>query len=244
VVARAKIGAMSSNGRLVAAQLTLAAAFGLALAWKTMREREAEMQPLDAAEPEPLPASRVSAALAPLLEVPRPLLFGAAAIVVGLVPVIVGLAITLGAAGGGADAVASPGASASVAAPTATVVVAAPTADLAEQLRDVRRQQDLAEVRNSLVAYALYFGSYPSTGGVLTTLCAQNTDAGCELAKYSKDMPVSDGAMSYWYASDGHSFTLLARVETPPQLDHCPSKLPLALGNFPVYCITGALSAP
>jgi hypothetical protein len=229
---------MTSHGRLVAAQLTLAAVFGIALAWKSLQEREPHPAP---ASTQPMSSAAHSwRRMRGLRDLPRPIVVGAAAIAVAAVPVAVGLVLTFG-GGRSVGKTAAPGAVASVAVPSAAPSTPAPGLDV--QLQDVRRQLDLASVRDSLVAYATYFGGYPSTGGVLTTLCQQSTDAGCAVVKFSTALPVSDGTTPYWYASDGHSFTLLARVQTPPHVDYCPKGVPPALGAGPFYCIAGALSS-
>ena len=112
---------------------------------------------------------------------------------------------------------------------------------LADQLLDARRELDLGTALDAADAYATLFGAYPSTEGQLATLCASPADAGCAIAKYASNLSVSDGQFPYWYASDGRSVTLLARVQTAPDQDDCPSELPPALAGVPVACLRATI---
>jgi hypothetical protein len=157
-----------------------------------------------------------------------------------LVPIVVGVtfALTRSSSSGTADA----GNAVSTSVPAATSpAVATGTPTLADELLDARRALDLRDALDAADAYATLFGAYPSTGGALTTLCLHPTDAGCAIAKYATNLPVSDGQFAYWYASDGRSVTVLARVQTAPEQDDCPADLPAALIGAPVVCLRGSV---
>ncbi len=235
---------MTSTSRRLAAQVALGAAFATALAWKAARaQRRPERSPLQPGAAAAI-ASRASRRTAPgrrwLAEMPRA---RALALVAGVASLAVAVAVVavLATRSGGSNA-APPAAVAST--PVATPSPQpAPTPTLADTLLDARRELDLASVRDALNAYAVFFGTYPSTGGVLRTLCAQPTDVGCTLRKYAATLPTNDGTFPYWYASDGQSFTLLARVQAAPATGACPGGLPAPLAREPVYCVRGTLSA-
>ncbi len=167
---------------------------------------------------------------------PEPLMFALVIAVAALIPVIIGLAYVMTRTDSTptqAQAVAS--APAHVAAPA----VATPA--LADQLLDARRELDLGSALDAANAYATLFGAYPSTNNQLATLCANPTDVGCGITKYATNLSVSDGRLPYWYASDGRSLTLLARVQTAPAQNDCPSTLPPALAGVPVFCLRGTI---
>jgi len=246
---------MQSGSRTFAAQIALAAAFGGALAWKSMRLRQhtpavreprsadhgdvtpAPYHNADGPRRAPDPAQMVSR----IDIVPWPaigmLILGTLAVVV----VIVAFVISLSRSHNEPTNVVVPPTVAVAATPTPP---AAPTPTLAQTLEDARRALDLASIGKALDGYAMYFGKFPSTGGAYQTLCAQPTDAGCTVNRYARNLPLSDGTYSYWYASDGRSYTLLARVSVPPSSDGCPAGLPDTLRDTPVYCLTGAVPTP
>ncbi|MHB8375526.1 MAG: hypothetical protein ACYDEB_01025 [Dehalococcoidia bacterium] len=241
---------MPSTSRRLAAQIALGAAFATALAWKTAR---AQRRPAPHAALEPAGAApawqrpRHSATFSPPRTVPlfagllpdrlRPPATVLAVVLASFA--VVGAVLAFAFARSGGSNAAPPAAVASAAAPTPGSF---PTPTLADTLLDARRQLDLASVRDALTAYTVFFGAYPSTGGVLKTLCSLPTDTGCQLARYAAALPSSDGLFPYWYASDGQSFTLLARVQTPPEKDDCPGGLPSPLARAPVYCVRGTLT--
>ena len=244
---------MHSSSRTVAAQIALAAAFGGALAWKTMRLRQQESEPRANRVPprvrvarespggRPGPAGGDSGEVLSRIDlVPWPALgmlaLGTAAVVVVIVAFVIAVAGSH--ERGGTQARAAP-----TAAPVATAVPAR-TPTLAEQLQDARRELDLASVAGALDAYATFFGKYPSTGGSVQTLCAQPSDAGCTINRYSTNLPLSDGTQPYWYASDGRTYTLLAHVAVPPAEDRCPADLRQALRDASVFCLNGGVANP
>ena len=115
---------------------------------------------------------------------------------------------------------------------------ATPAADPATV--DFARALDLLAVRDALAAYRNERGSYPDTGGVIETLCAEGGDAGCALSALNDDLATNDGTQPYWYVSDGASYTLVARAELEqPEGQVCPAVLPEALEDGPVMCMTG-----
>jgi hypothetical protein len=242
---------MHSPSRTLATQIALGAAFGTALAWKTWRVRQHEEtsredararvrdrgeQPAWSDGPAAPRRGRHMDSSPRFIPVPAllMLLLGTGAVVVVVVAFVIAIARTHDRANSQAHVVPS-------VAPAETPLPAR-TPTLAEQLQDVKRQRDLASVATALDAYATFFGAYPSTGGEMQTLCAQPTDAGCTLSRYSKDLPLSDGTQPYRYASDGRTYTLLARVATPPAVSNCPAGLPDTLRDTPVYCRNGALA--
>jgi hypothetical protein len=115
---------------------------------------------------------------------------------------------------------------------------------IADQLLDARRALDLGELRDALNSYALIFGGYPTTGGAFTTVCARSTDPACDMIAHGRNLPVSDGSLPYWYASDGVSFTLMAQMQTWPDVDSCPEALPPEIGEAPVACVLGVMGHP
>ena len=108
-----------------------------------------------------------------------------------------------------------------------------------DELLDARRALDLGELRDALNSYAQFFGKYPATGGAFTTVCVSWTDPACDVIAHGRGLPVNDGLLPYWYASDGDSFTLMARVQTWPDVDSCPDALPPEIGQAPVACVVG-----
>lgn len=168
---------------------------------------------------------------------PEPAVFALVIATAALIPIVVGIAYVV-TRSDGAPAT-SPQAVASV--PANTVATAVATPALADQLIDARRELDLGSALDAANAYATLFGAYPSTGNQLATLCGSPTDAGCVIAKYATNFSVSDGQFPYWYASDGRSVTLLARVQTAPTQNDCPSALPPALVGVPVFCLRGTI---
>ncbi len=123
-------------------------------------------------------------------------------------------------------------------------VSGAESPSVADQLLDARRALDLGELRDGLISYAHFFGKYPSTGGAFTTVCVVWTDPFCDVIAHGNRLPVNDGLLPYWYASDGTSFTLMARVQTWPGVDSCPEALPPEVGESPVACVVGPLAQP
>ena len=110
---------------------------------------------------------------------------------------------------------------------------------VADQLLDARRALDLGQLRDGLTSYAHFFGKYPSTSGAFTTVCVVWTDPFCDVIAHGRGLPPNDGLFPYWYASDGDSFTLMARVQTWPEVDSCPDALPAEVGDAPVACVVG-----
>jgi hypothetical protein len=104
---------------------------------------------------------------------------------------------------------------------------------------DARRMSDLTRGRDALEDYLGRYGSFPNTRNTLTTLCAQPSDAGCELKNVSHDLSFSDGDAVYWYASDGARFVLIATALTAQDTGDCPVGLPAELAAAPVICVRG-----
>ncbi|HEY7801176.1 MAG TPA: hypothetical protein VIE40_00750 [Dehalococcoidia bacterium] len=186
----------------------------------------------------PAPVRTFSAAIAaPFRRLPEPVVFALVIATAALIPVIIGVAYVM--TRGGSTPATHQRAVASAPAKALPTAIATPA--LADQLLDARRELDLGTALDAADAYATLFGAYPSTGGQLATLCASPADAGCAIAKYASNLSVSDGQFPYWYASDGRSVTLLARVQTAPDQDDCPSELPPALAGVPVACLRATI---
>jgi hypothetical protein len=136
----------------------------------------------------------------------------------------------------GSDA--SPGESAAAPPSTAT---APPTPSATDPVTlDFARALDLNAIRDALIAYEARNGAFPSTGGGLTTLCATKNDRGCDLREVNAGVPFSDGPAPYWYASDGRTYTLVARAALPQgDTSMCPDTLPPELSDTPIMCTSG-----
>jgi hypothetical protein len=123
-------------------------------------------------------------------------------------------------------------------------VSGAESPSIADQELDARRLRDLGELRDAVNSYAHFFGKYPSTGGVFTTVCVLRTDPFCDVIAHGNGLPVNDGTLPYWYTSDGASFTLMAQVQTWPDVDSCPDVVPPEVGQSPVACVVGVAAQP
>jgi 4-amino-4-deoxy-L-arabinose transferase-like glycosyltransferase len=111
--------------------------------------------------------------------------------------------------------------------------------------RDRQRRADLDDLAAALAEYARRSGQYPDTGGSIQTLCAyEDLDAGCQLREVLDPLPVDplgeSTRHSYWYSSNGRSFTLYAGLESPPSdEDLCPAELEHLGGVEYLYCLRG-----
>ena len=158
----------------------------------------------------------------------------------GVIALVAIVAVTMASIGGGSSS------NAQVAAPTATAVapsdtpVAAPTATLSESLLDARRVLDLKTLSDALATYKQRFGAYPATGGSFTWVCKSGLETGCALAKVKASLPYNDGQFDYMYRSDGTSYTLITRLQTPAKTETCADGDAAAaqLSGSPVYCIS------
>ena len=145
--------------------------------------------------------------------------------------------ISVTAAGGGGPArTYGPYAGATATSTTAPSATAVPTAQPWEQLLDARRVLDLAALAGALATYHQRYGNYPSTGGATAPVCHASTGAGCKLSAVSGALPYGDGTYDYLYRSDGATFTLYTRLQTPVTPDGCGGDRPEALAGVPVYC--------
>jgi len=156
------------------------------------------------------------------------------------------LAISLRFAGGSSSAstpdpqaVASPAALDPTAVRELTAVstlTAVPTPTLAQVQIDARRAQDLETDSAALELYRARYTAYPSSEDLFMTFCSLAYDPGCQVTFVTKKISAGDGTYPYWYRSDGKTYTLFARVETPLADNHCPSELPPQLASLPVLC--------
>jgi hypothetical protein len=119
----------------------------------------------------------------------------------------------------------------------ATATASGPSATDAEL--DTRRRDDLSAAAAALETYRAKHGGYPPTNDEFGTLCAQAFDAGCLLTTVTNHLAASDGTYPYWYRSNGTTYTLFTRLQTPLADDGCPSQIPPALASMPVFCLSG-----
>ncbi|MBF6600465.1 MAG: hypothetical protein IVW36_08145 [Dehalococcoidia bacterium] len=259
---------MTTTSRTLVAQIALSAAFGTALAWKTARARRTGMiaagRGASATAEAPAPLARTGLRTAPVASpgiqgrslpvrtahkagrrlrstfarLPEPARLAIVIVAAAVIPIVAGIAYAATRADGTQAQRSGP----AVVAPAATapaISIATPT--LAEQLLDARRALDLRAALAAADAYATLFGAYPSTEGRPATLCANPGDAGCAIVQHATALSVSDGQFPYWYASDGRSVTVLARVASSPASRECPADLPSALAGVPVLCLRSAV---
>ncbi len=114
--------------------------------------------------------------------------------------------------------------------------------DVAGMLLDSRRKLDLGELRDALDAYANFAGEYPTTWGAWSPFCVDMGNRGClVVVAHGGGLHTTSGMQPYWYASDGHNYTLLAQVSEWPNADECPEVLPPEVIDTPVFCVSGAV---
>jgi hypothetical protein len=120
-----------------------------------------------------------------------------------------------------------------------------PTPDLARAERDdARRRADLDRVRDGLAQYYAAHGGYPRAEGV-QTLCVYSFDSGCALKEFI-DIPADPNPQAtYWYQSDGKTFSVFASMEGPGDPSTCPDPIPPHLAQTPnLYCVRSTAAAP
>lgn len=123
---------------------------------------------------------------------------------------------------------------------TATAYSRTPTAGVDAATLDFARTLDLLAIRDALGAYYDEYGNFPNSGGEVVTLCEEPGEVGCALTDFDNDLAFDDGTATYWYASDGAAYTLIARVSLEqPDGQTCPDELPATLSDGPVICMTG-----
>ena len=110
--------------------------------------------------------------------------------------------------------------------------------------RDEQRRSDIATLGKMLASYREQQGTFPSTGGAVQLLCAaQGRDAGCELSEFKLGQveALRKRSRTYWYTSDGSTYTLYAVMEGAPEEGKtCPS-VPKELASVAnVYCVRGS----
>ena len=122
-----------------------------------------------------------------------------------------------------------------------------PTPDLAAVARrDEQRRQDLETLAVALQEYYARNGSYPLAVG-LQSFCRYRTlDAGCKVIEVLDPIPQDPSPPgTYWYRSDGTTFTLFAQTEGPAGPPSCPEPLPAPLRDADTtYCLQGNPAAP
>ena len=117
-----------------------------------------------------------------------------------------------------------------------------PTASPAEAIqRDEQRRRDLARIAAALQRYYDRRGAYPLAAGLQSFCRYRDLDAGCNVAEVLDPLPQdpSDGG-TYWYQSDGTTFTLFAPMEGVAGPSQCPDPLPGPLTAVnQLYCVQG-----
>lgn len=108
----------------------------------------------------------------------------------------------------------------------------------ADVLADAVRILDLAAWQDALAVHHERTGAYPSNGGEFAAICAQPTEAVCELRSIDPNLHITDGVRPYWYRSDGRSYVIAAVLTIEPADDTCPSDLPRDLASRPVACVS------
>lgn len=106
--------------------------------------------------------------------------------------------------------------------------------------RDRTRRQDLETISAALEQYAAANGSYPFSKGQVQTLCVyQGLDAGCEISEFLEVIPTDPLRGSYWYVSDGESYTLFAQQEAATRPNEgCPAEVPHLVNAGTLYCVS------
>lgn len=122
--------------------------------------------------------------------------------------------------------------------PTSVPVPTATPDPLAAAKRDDQRRRDLLVIIDLLESYRQQNGSYPQVNGV-QTLCGFPGDVACVLRSQLDPLPADPmNNQSYWYMSDGKSFTLFAAMEVPPGPSYCPAPVPEHLASVTnLYCV-------
>jgi hypothetical protein len=108
--------------------------------------------------------------------------------------------------------------------------------------RDAQRRADLDRLNVALREYRDKYGSFPSTGGGIQSVCIYLVDAGCELGEFLNPLPTESmgDPYGYWYESDGSTFTLYTALESPPPGEALCSSKPEYLAGVPyLWCIAG-----
>ena len=108
--------------------------------------------------------------------------------------------------------------------------------------RDEERRRDLATIAEALQQYYDQRGAYPLAEGLQSFCRYRDLDAGCQLAEVLNPLPQdpSDGG-TYWYLSDGTTFTLFAPMEGAAEPSQCPDPLPGPLISVEdIYCVQGS----
>jgi 4-amino-4-deoxy-L-arabinose transferase-like glycosyltransferase len=112
-----------------------------------------------------------------------------------------------------------------------------------EAERDAQRGAGLGRLSVALREYRDKYGSYPSTGGGIQSLCIHlDIDAGCELGEFLKPLPKESlgPPYGYWYESDGSTFTLYTALESPPPGEELCSSNPAHLAGVQyLWCVKG-----
>jgi hypothetical protein len=105
---------------------------------------------------------------------------------------------------------------------------------------DQRRREDLETTADALAQYRSEHRAYPEAR-YLQSLCRYPGDAGCALKEQLIAVPIDPNPQStYYYLSDGQSFTLFAVMQTPSDDQACPDPRPTDLEDVPnLYCVTG-----
>ena len=117
------------------------------------------------------------------------------------------------------------------------------TADPQPALRDDRRLQDVQRVKGALERYRAEKGTFPSTGGIIKTLCLYpDLDAGCKLKEYLDPLPVDPllgNASTFRYRSDGTTYTIYTELEVAGREQRCFDIEGKVEQLSAAYCVAG-----
>lgn len=107
--------------------------------------------------------------------------------------------------------------------------------------RDDQRRRDLGTIASALQQYYERRGAYPLAGAVQSLCRYRELDAGCSLLEVLDPLPQDPAPGStYYYLSDGITFTLFAVMENPTDSLQCPVPRPPELaGPDHLYCLRG-----
>ena len=121
--------------------------------------------------------------------------------------------------------------------PTATVPPTIPDA----AARDQQRVNDLNTIASALQDYYGVHGAYPLAEGLQSFCRYKELDAGCKVTEVLNALPQDpDTTRTYYYVSNGDSFTLWVQMDQPAPQSDCPKNGPKpGIDAAHVYCVQG-----
>jgi hypothetical protein len=124
--------------------------------------------------------------------------------------------------------------------PTAAPVIPNPAE------RDQQRVADLNTIAGALQDYYRIHGAYPLAEGLQSFCRYQDLDAGCKVTEVLEALPRDpDGERTYYYLSNGKSFTLWAQTDNAAPASDCPTVDPRpTFDPAHEYCVRGSPPPP